>query len=273
MAPPREQPLWIKIPLNLCGPIGVAMALLGYLNAGLGLLILGASTIYIGWELYPKADQFVRKSKVLSLISFVFAGMVMGFCAWLLVLKIHHPPLVPDPKKLPDLRLQIDKLIPLFGYTQLIGIPGQLIPIPKGREPGAADVDTQMIVIGTIINDRDVQATAAYWELFAKLSDGRSLNVALFSPNSDFLINSPTNPPTQIHVQDYWPRKLDMHSIPAKGLSYGYVLGVLKGVTPAEFNKPHTSVTLCFKDSGGQPICDTVRQEDKPSASMQHLAP
>lgn len=167
-----------------------------------------------------------------------------------------------------DLKLKIDRLIPMYGYKQLVGLPGKPIAVPQGREPTAKDVDTYAAVVGTIVNDRDVQATAGYWEMSAQLADGRFINVELVVPTQDLVINHPHDPPDFIRVQDYWPRKLDMRSIPAHGLSYGFVLGVLRSVTPTDFNKPGNSVMLCFQDSGGQRICGTIKQEDRPVPTM-----
>ena len=169
----------------------------------------------------------------------------------------------------PGLKLRIDRLIPLWNFKHLQAPPGMPISIPQGNTPTSKDVDTYIIVLGTIVNDRAVQATAGYWEISAQLADGRSMDIELLVPAYDFAISHPHGPPDLIHVQDYWPRKLDMHSIPAYGLSYGFVFGVLRGVTPADFDKPHTSVTLCFQDSSGQRICDKVRQEDRPVTTMQ----
>jgi hypothetical protein len=83
--PERPQPLWLKIILNMCGPIGVGLALLGYLNAGLGLFFLGASALYIGWGIYPHSREFTKRSKWLSLIMFVMIGSLLGMCSWLLL--------------------------------------------------------------------------------------------------------------------------------------------------------------------------------------------
>lgn len=171
------------------------------------------------------------------------------------------------PIEKPDvnaLKLKIDRLIPLYGFRQILAPLGQPIPIPPPHEPIAKeDVDTHVAVVGTIVNNRDVQATAGYWEMYARLSDGRSIPMELIVPTLDLTIGSPGKTEF-IHKENYWPYKLDMRSIPAKGISYGFMLGVLRGVTPKDFDKPHTSVTLCFKDSSEQRICDTVRQEDRP---------
>ena len=139
------------------------------------------------------------------------------------------------------------------------------VPIPPANAPTDKDLDTNILILGTILNDRDVQATAAYWEMSAKLPDGRSVDVELIAPTSNIVISHPDNSrPDTIGVQDYWPRKLDMRGIPPHDSSVGFVMGMIKGVKPTDFDKPNCSVTVCFQDSSGQRICDVVRQEDRP---------
>jgi len=90
--PIREQPLLLRILLNICGPLGMALALFGYLNAALGLGFLVGTVLYVGWELYPSASVFVRRRMLLSLPVFLFTGLLVGLCAWVLVLKMPHVP-------------------------------------------------------------------------------------------------------------------------------------------------------------------------------------
>ena len=85
---PRELPLGLKILLNICGPLGVGLSLLGYLSARLGILFLIATTLYVGWELYPSATAFVKRRPRLSLPIFLSVGLAMGLCAWLLLSRI-----------------------------------------------------------------------------------------------------------------------------------------------------------------------------------------
>ena len=87
MASPRDFPLWLKILLNICGPIGVGLALQGIVNAALGILFLAAAVCYVGWELHPGAKIFVQKRKWVSLSIFLIVGLILGLCAWLLVSK------------------------------------------------------------------------------------------------------------------------------------------------------------------------------------------
>jgi hypothetical protein len=71
---PREQPLFLKILLNICGPIGLGLALLGIINAVLGLVFLIGGVSYIGWELYPSAVALVRRRPLGSLPIFLCIG-------------------------------------------------------------------------------------------------------------------------------------------------------------------------------------------------------
>ena len=103
MSTPRELPLWLKIILNVSGPAGVGLTLLGIINASLGFFCLGIGVIYIGWELYPKGVVFVKRSPFLSLPIFMLAGSLIGGCAWLILLKAEPStspaslPVAPQP--------------------------------------------------------------------------------------------------------------------------------------------------------------------------------
>jgi hypothetical protein len=73
MAPPSEQPLWVKILLNICDmrSVGVGLASLGVLSAVVGLGFLLGTILYVDRELYPNAGQFVRRrSRLVSLLVF-----------------------------------------------------------------------------------------------------------------------------------------------------------------------------------------------------------
>lgn len=88
----RELPLWLKIVLNGCGPLGVGLSLLGYLSAGLALAFLCVTVAYVGWELYPGTVNFVRKNHAMSLLIFISIGTLLGLCAWFLMLKVSAKP-------------------------------------------------------------------------------------------------------------------------------------------------------------------------------------
>ncbi|MGH9743585.1 MAG: hypothetical protein ACRD51_14665 [Candidatus Acidiferrum sp.] len=177
------------------------------------------------------------------------------------------------PRLSSDLKLEIDRVLPLWGFKHLAINPGTPFRIPPGQPPTSSDTDTYIAVVGKIINDRDIQASAEYWEITVRLSDGRSVNAELQVPPDALLINHQGQPPESISAQDYWPRKLDMRSIPAHGNSYGFIFGVLKGVVPKEFDKPGAAVTLCFRDSSGKRFCDTfARKPDEIGISGTHAA-
>ena len=73
MAPPSEQPLWVKILLNICDmrSVGVGLASLGVLSAVVGLGFLLGTILYVDRALSPNAGQFVRRrSRLVSLLVF-----------------------------------------------------------------------------------------------------------------------------------------------------------------------------------------------------------
>ena len=92
ISPPREHPKWLKIPLNLSGPLGLGLSLLGVLNVWLGLGFTFVGVLYVGWEVYPDTYRFVRRSPIMALPVFLVCGAGLGFVAWLLVLKVAPPP-------------------------------------------------------------------------------------------------------------------------------------------------------------------------------------
>lgn len=101
MPKPREFPTWIRILLNASGPLGVGLALLGILSIGWGFIFLAAGLLYISWEIYPSAHKLTKRRRALSLFIFLGVGAVMGFFAWLLVLKSN-----PKPNELLQIVLQ-----------------------------------------------------------------------------------------------------------------------------------------------------------------------
>ncbi len=123
-SPARELPLWLKILLNICGPLGVGLALLGYLNAWLGILFLIGTTLYVSWELYPGAAAFVKRRPRLSLPIFLSVGLAMGLCAWFLLLRISPQIITPTITK-------------NGGFTILIPIDtaNRNMPIPLDENP------------------------------------------------------------------------------------------------------------------------------------------
>src|ERR1051325_5093024 len=56
------------------------------------------------------------------------------------------------------LKLRIDRLIPLYGYKHVVFPSGVPVPIPPANAPTDKDLDTNILILGTILNDRDVQA-------------------------------------------------------------------------------------------------------------------
>lgn len=120
----REAPLWLRILLNLCGPVGVGLALLGYINAALGLAFLFSGVLYVGWEIYPSAKNFVGRRRWLSLPVFLVSGLVLGLCAWLLLLRAipadSHDGAVSPSEAVPSLvaRVLIARADPLVRFYQ-----------------------------------------------------------------------------------------------------------------------------------------------------------
>lgn len=121
VAPPREHPLWLRIPLNLSGPLGIGLALLGILNIALGVVFTVIGVLYVAWEVYPSAHGFVKRRPTMSLAVFLVGGLAVGFFTWWFMLKTATPkdvsaPLVGEraseatPKRLEFLQRRADRI-------------------------------------------------------------------------------------------------------------------------------------------------------------------
>ncbi len=82
MAEPRQIPTWLRIILNLCGPLGLAATLMGYVRPLWGILVIIAGFAHIFWEIAPGTTLFLRRSALVSLIVFVFVGGLAGAFTW-----------------------------------------------------------------------------------------------------------------------------------------------------------------------------------------------
>jgi|SRR5271165_985253 len=87
MEQPRQHPLWLRIILNACGPLGLGVTLLGYVKPELGLLFMAITVACVIWELHPKIHGRLVRRPILSLIAFVLCGASLGGMAWYLLRK------------------------------------------------------------------------------------------------------------------------------------------------------------------------------------------
>lgn len=79
---PRQQPLWLRVTLNLCGPVGLGITLMGWVRPTWGLGVMGIGFLYVLWEFTPRINSFVRRRLFVSLVVFVLVGAGLGAVAW-----------------------------------------------------------------------------------------------------------------------------------------------------------------------------------------------
>jgi len=79
---PRTHPLWLRVLLNACGPLGLGATLLGIVRPVLGLLIMAVGVAYILWELYPSAQRWKAKNPRMLLLVCICCGAALGFVFW-----------------------------------------------------------------------------------------------------------------------------------------------------------------------------------------------
>lgn len=211
---------------------------------------------------FPVPSRFMM---VMSLAAiFAICGMSLGRWStkqW----EAHHkggesktPQEIPaQPAAANNLIFKLDGVFQMGGIAGFLRVPPGLPPelfVPKAVPP--IGKDTTLVIVGTIANPRDIQATAFDWVTEVHLLNERVFQLEPKTPSNDIFINIPTGSKT-LRVQDYWPLKLDMRTIPAHGVSYGFLFGILHDITPAEFDKLATTVKVCFKDTDGNQCCYT----------------
>lgn len=172
------------------------------------------------------------------------------------------PTAPPVEEPAPDLVGQIDKILDIGpaapeAIQKLTGKP----PVPpgftgKGKAPLPKDI--YVIVVGTIRNRGQVASIAEGFRITLMFADGRTVKADMLTPpiGAGFMLNVSPDPKSPkwyaLKSEDYWPQRMDMNTIPANGISYGYVYGVLHGVSRDEFYKPGNTVELYFRDIRGK---------------------
>lgn len=91
----RQHPTWLRILLNLCGPVGLAATWFGWVKPVLGIIAMAVGVLYVGWELKPKLSQWTRRRIWMSLSAFMLIGSTVGALYWFVVR--HHIMVAPAP--------------------------------------------------------------------------------------------------------------------------------------------------------------------------------
>lgn len=76
MAENRPLPAWLRVILNLCGPVGLAVTLLGWIKPIVGFIVMAIGVVYVLWEIGPWLVQQTRRLPVAATLIALFAGVV-----------------------------------------------------------------------------------------------------------------------------------------------------------------------------------------------------
>jgi hypothetical protein len=82
MAETRQLPSWLRVILNLCGPVGLGVTLLGWVRPSWGIVMMVVGAIYVVWEVAPWTTTQRRRRPLVSLFVFVLVGAAVGASAW-----------------------------------------------------------------------------------------------------------------------------------------------------------------------------------------------
>jgi hypothetical protein len=103
---PRRHPIWLRISLNLCGPLGLAATLLGWVTP-VGLVAMAVGLVYVCWELQPIIAQWVGRRRAVSLLVFLVCGALLGRAAWWILRPAStRAQSVPEPRVTTQEKLQ-----------------------------------------------------------------------------------------------------------------------------------------------------------------------
>lgn len=106
----RKLPPWLRVVLNLCGPIGLGVTLMGWVKPiwGIGVMIVGIA--YLVWEIYPWVKDQIRGRPRMSLVVLVVIGASLGAAAWWYIRKSTIST-VPVAASLPQPRFKLGLIL------------------------------------------------------------------------------------------------------------------------------------------------------------------
>lgn len=90
MAESRPIPKWLSIALNVSGPAGLAVTLMGWVKPTFGILWMSVGLIYVLWEIWPHGRQWVNAMPIISLLTFILVPAGIGASIWF-ALRSGHP--------------------------------------------------------------------------------------------------------------------------------------------------------------------------------------
>ena len=79
----RELPAWLRTVLNMCGPFGLAVTLMGLIRPAVGLFFMLVGAVYVAWEIFPWVKERVNRRPLMSLVCFLLVGAILGGTVWL----------------------------------------------------------------------------------------------------------------------------------------------------------------------------------------------
>lgn len=106
----RKQPAWLRIILNLCGPIGLGVTLMGWVRPVWGLAVMTVGIVYVVWEIYPWTTDKIQRRPRMSLVVLMVIGAGLGAVAWWCIRKSavrSAPAPISASASLPHLKLSL----------------------------------------------------------------------------------------------------------------------------------------------------------------------
>lgn len=108
----RQPPLWLRIFLNLCGPAGLGVTLMGWVRPVWGIGVMAIGLIYVVWETAPWTTKQIHRRPLVSLAVFMIVGTCLGAASWWIwknsitqsttpTTPVTHPTILKPPEKPP----------------------------------------------------------------------------------------------------------------------------------------------------------------------------
>ena len=75
---PRQHPVWLRTILNLCGPLGLGVTLLGWVRPLFGVIAIVVGFAYTAWETWPYLGKWLGQRTGLekALMAIILVGVI-----------------------------------------------------------------------------------------------------------------------------------------------------------------------------------------------------
>lgn len=154
----RQLPSWLRVIFNLCGPIGLAVTLMGWVKPTIGLFFMAIGVLYVLWEIGPWTIRQVRKHPVTLAGCSLALGVIMASSGFLLA---HFLRVVP-------LRTVIQSpQVPVVQFTSASLPCANAARTPKPTLSADQEVRRRYKILDQLRNDYILENPAASPDLLA----------------------------------------------------------------------------------------------------------